>query len=172
MTEESTPKRRRRDELGSTIHGERYDKKTLSGDSHYQNLLEKTPDEIRLESNTNRVKAQPYWDEVSQLSSSSYSTPINNEKEPVVDCSSLPGFYAKRRDAVCTLFQMMGSPEEFYWEEEGIVTDIMKRLMINQNSRSSIMSILRDILAADENEEVYRLIPHFCPANNFFNFSK
>ena len=49
MSEESRHiKRRRRDELGSTVHGERYENESLHGESRYQNLIVKTPDEIRL----------------------------------------------------------------------------------------------------------------------------
>ena len=154
MSEESTPiKRRRRNELGPSLHGERYSKETLDGGLRYQNLIEKTPDKIRYESKTNRQKQQTYWADVAQSSSSSFHTPVISGREPVHDSSN--GFYAKRRDAVCILFQMMGSPEEFYWEEEGIVSDIMNRLMINHNSRSSVITILQDVLIAEEQELIY-----------------
>ena len=57
-----------------------------------------------------------------------------------------PKFYERRRQAICYLFEAMGSPEESVWEDGGIVSDLMIRLNINCNSRSSVMAILRDVL--------------------------
>ena len=45
----------------------------------------------------------------------------------------------------------MRSPEEHHWEDEGIVSDIMSRLMINPNSRSAVMNVLRNVLIAEGN---------------------
>ena len=57
-----------------------------------------------------------------------------------------PKFHERRRQAICYLFEAMGSPEESVWEGGGIVSDLMIRLNINHNSRSSVMAILRDVL--------------------------
>ena len=156
MSEESTPvKRRRRGELETTIREERYSQETLSNALGHRDLLEKTPDEIRVESKKNRQKVQPHWAEVAESSSTSFHTPVNSGRGPVQDRSGNSVFFEKRRDAVCILFQMMGSPEERYWEKEGIITNIMNRMMINQNTRSRVMGILRNVLVSEVREQVY-----------------
>jgi hypothetical protein len=68
----------------------------------------------------------------------------------VADKVKDPFFYERRRQAICYLFEAMGSPEEVVWEDEGIISDLMERLRINRNSRSSVMSILRDVLKSQD----------------------
>lgn len=46
----------------------------------------------------------------------------------------------------------MGSPEEEYWEDEGIVSNIMSRMMINPHSRGTVMIVLINVLAAEDKE--------------------
>ena len=46
-----------------------------------------------------------------------------------------PIFYERRRQAICYIFETMGSPEEVVWEDEGVLSDLMERLSINCNSR-------------------------------------
>ena len=68
----------------------------------------------------------------------------------VADKVKDPFFYERRRQAICYLFEAVGSPEEVVWEDEGIISDLMERLRINRNSRSSVMSILRDVLKSQD----------------------
>ena len=37
-----------------------------------------------------------------------------------------PIFYERRRQAICYIFETMGSPEEVVWEDEGVVSDLME----------------------------------------------
>ena len=66
-----------------------------------------------------------------------------------------PIFYERRRQAICYIFETMGSPEEVVWEDEGMVSDLMERLSINRNSRSSVINILRDVLKSHASESSY-----------------
>ena len=57
------------------------------------------------------------------------------ETEDLPDEVKDPKFFERRRQAICYLFEAMGSPEESVWEDGGIVSDLMIRLNINRNSR-------------------------------------
>jgi hypothetical protein len=63
--------------------------------------------------------------------------------------------YVKRREAICYLFLLAGSPEKDQWQETKIVTKIMKRLFIPRNSRTSVEKILTDVLEARAADEEY-----------------
>jgi hypothetical protein len=49
----------------------------------------------------------------------------------------------------------MGSPEEIYWKDMDVVNEIMHRLIIPSNSRSSVMEVLREVLAAEARSEEF-----------------
>ena len=148
---ESLQKRRCRDVLGSTVHEERYVANTLNALGCRQRFFESTPEESCKRSRNGRMNIQDYWDTCQKNSnSSSTSASVGNRNEKL-DYSNIEGFYEKRRDAIYVLFRLMGSPEEEYWEDEGIVSNIMCRLMINPNSRSAVKSVLKNVLASDSN---------------------
>jgi len=149
--DESLQKRRCRDVLGSRVHEERYAANTLNTLECRQRIFESTPEDIRRQSRNNSKKIQDYWDTCQNESTSrSISSSFGNRNEKL-DYSNIEGFYEKRRDAIYVLFRLMGSPEEEYWEDEGIVSNIMCRLMINPNSRSAVKSVLKNVLASDSN---------------------
>ena len=64
-----------------------------------------------------------------------------------------PKFYERRRQGICYIFETMGSPEEDAWGDEGLVSDLMERLSINRNSRSSVINIFRDVLKSHVSSE-------------------
>ena len=130
-----TPKRRRRDVLGLTMHEERYADNTLKGLGCKQEQYESSPEDICSLLRNGRKNIESYWNTAHSTSSSSSSF---DEKSLNLDYSEIVGAYEKRREAICLLFQKMGSPEEDRWEDEGIVSNTMSRLMINPNSRSAV----------------------------------
>ena len=145
-------KRRRRNTLDATIIEERYENNTLTTSFGCQEAFEKTPEIIRCKSKNGSKTIRAYWSnmETSQGLHHSFHLP-----EVIEDYSEIPGFYIKRRDAICFLFQSMGSPVEDMWVEEGIVSDIMHRLSIKPSSRSSVMVIMKDVLEANSRNEIY-----------------
>ena len=116
-----TPKRRRRNVLGLTKHEERNADNTLKALGCKQERYESSPEEYCSRSRNGRKNSEGYWDTAHSTSSSSSSF---DDKSLNLDYSEIGGAYEKRRDAICLLFQLMGSPEHDHlvlmWEKEAI----------------------------------------------------
>ena len=68
---------------------------------------------------------------------------------------SSPGFYAARRDAIIFFYLLFGSPsKDELLNDDEIVSEICRRLLIPSNSKRCVLKVLTDIIEKGGNEYI------------------